>query len=214
MDVVRRMTSVSADNIEPWQISLPQPIRTARLQLRPCREGDGKALAEVMTESYDELHSWFHDGMRARSIETSAVWQEVVACRSLAQFKARERMQFLAWDNAGTLVGSVELFQPDWRRRSFRLAYWMRSSLQKSGYGTEAVSGIMRYSFDVLQARRVTVGHAEPNTASARLIAKLGFHEVSKMPLGSEMPDGTFVDGIGYAMTDGSHLPDTDVSWE
>lgn len=207
------MTTAPVDSDKPWQIKLPLPIKTARLYLRPCREGDGAALADAIAESFDDLYPWFHEGMCTRDIETSAIWQEVVVCRSLAHFKARDRLQFLAWDAEDTLAGSVELFQPDWRRRSFRLAYWVRSSLQGSGYGAEAVAAVVRYSFEVLQARRVTVGHAEPNTPSASLITKLGFHEVSRMPLGSEMPEGNFVDGIGYAMTEESELPEIHVSW-
>lgn len=59
----------------------------------------------------------------------------------------------------------------------------------------------------------MTVGHAAPNTASARLIAKLGFGNPSKMPLGSEMPDGTFVDGISYVMTERAALPKVPAAW-
>ena len=181
-----------------WRIDVPVPIWTERLELRSCQDGDGAALADAISESYDDLYPWL---------------QDVVACRSLAQFKARERLQFLAWQGEGQLVGSIEFFQPDWRRRSFHLAYWVRSSLQQQGYGVEMLASILRYSFDVLAARRILVGHAAPNKASAALIAKLGFRELSRLPMGSEMPDGTFVDGISYVMTDSSRLPATKVRW-
>lgn len=207
------MTTVPADSDRPWQVNLPLQIKTERLHLWPCREGDGVALAEAIAESFGDLYPWFHDGMGPRDIETSAIWQEVVVCRSLAQFKARERLQFLAWSAEDSLSGSVELFQPDWRRRSFHFAYWARSSLHMNGYGAEAVSAIVRYGFEVLQARRITVGYAEPNTANARMNAKLGFQKISIMPMRSELPDGTFVDGTGYAMTDVSDLPACNTSW-
>lgn len=100
--------------LEPWQIEFPLPIATDRVTLRPCREGDGTALAQAIDESFDALHPWFHDSMGPRETEVSPKWQEVVACRSLAQFKARERLQFLVWTTSETLVGSVELFDPDW----------------------------------------------------------------------------------------------------
>lgn len=196
-----------------WRIDVPVPIWTERLELRSCQDGDGAALADAISESYDDLYPWFHDGLGPRDLETSPAWQDVVACRSLAQFKARERLQFLAWQGEGQLVGSIEFFQPDWRRRSFHLAYWVRSSLQQQGYGVEMLASILRYSFDVLAARRILVGHAAPNKASAALIAKLGFRELSRLPMGSEMPDGTFVDGISYVMTDSSRLPATKVRW-
>lgn len=203
----------SAREPEPYAIPAPVPIRAPRLTLRPCREGDGVALAEAVAESFDALHPWFHLWMRPREVEADPAWQEVVACRDLARFKARERLRFLAWSEAGALVASVELLHPDWRRRSFELAYWVRTGAQRQGHGAEAVGAVMRYAFEALEARRVTVGHAAPNAASARLIASLGFARVSRMPLGSEMPDGSFVDGVGYAMTDAAALPPLDVRW-
>lgn len=126
------------------RLFLPLSIRTARRLLWPCRERDGAALAEAVADSFDDLHPWFHDAMRPRCDEGSTVWQEVVACRSLARFKARERLQFLAWTEEGSLVGSVELGRPDWRRRAFRLAYWERSGAQRQGYGAEATAAVLR----------------------------------------------------------------------
>jgi len=207
------MMNASSQHEAPWRSGLPLPIQTARLVLRPCREGDGVALAAAVAESYGDLHPWFHDGMRTREDEIDPIWQEVVVCRSLAQFKSRERLQFLAFSKEEELIGSIELFEPDWRRRAFRLAYWVRSGAQRRGYGMEANIAVLRFAFDVLKARRMTVGHAAPNVASARLIKKLGFGDLSRMPLGSEMPGARFVDGISYVMTDDSRLPTIPVSW-
>ena len=198
---------------EPYAIPAPVPIQTPRLMLRPCREGDGEALAEAVAESFDALHPWFHPWLGPREREGDPAWQEVIACRNLYRFKARERLLLLAWSEGGRLIAAVELIHPDWRRRSFELAYWVRTSEHWRGYGAEAVGAATRWAFGALGARRVTVGHAAPNEASARLIARLGFTLVSRMPLGSEMPDGAFVDGVGYAMTDAAALPPLEVRW-
>ena len=77
----------------------------------------------------------------------------------------------------------------------------------------EAVGAVTRFAFEALDARLVTVGHAAPNAASANLIRTLGFERITVLPLGCEMPDGTLVDGIGYAMTDPSALPPLRASW-
>ncbi|MEM8958135.1 MAG: GNAT family N-acetyltransferase [Pseudomonadota bacterium] len=207
------MTTSSPRGKKLWRIALPLPIRTDRLLLRPCREGDGVALAEAVAESFETLHPWFHDAMREYEDEASADWQEVVACRSLSEFKARDRLQFLDLTADGTLAGSVDLFDPDWTRRSFRLAFWLRPRFARHGYMTEGATAILKYAFSVLKARRVTTGHAEPNKPSAGLIRKLGFRKLSSMPMGAAMPDGTYVDGISYVMTEPSGLPDVQVSW-
>lgn len=207
------MTASPKEGEKPWQVALPLPIKTDRLLLRPFREGDGAAMAEAIAESFDALHPWFHDGMRSYDEETSPAWQEVVACRGLSQFKSRDRLQFLAIAKGETLAGSIELFDPDWRRRAFKLAFWVRSSFARRGYMTEGTTAVLRYAFSVLDARRITVGHAKPNLPSAGLINKLGFEKLSSMPMGSEMPDGTFVDGISYDLIDASSLPDIGASW-
>ena len=211
-DGARSLLFTMTSDPEPHAIPAPVPIRTPRLMLRPCREGDGTALAEAVAESFDALRPWFHVGLGPREREVDPTWQEVVACRHLARFKARERLALLAFDG-DRLVALVELIHPDWRRRAFGLSYWVRTSAQRRGYGTEAVGAATRWAFGALEARRVTVGHAVPNRASAALIARLGFAPVSRMPRGAEMPGELFVDGLGYAMTDPAPLPPLDVRW-
>ena len=197
--------------VEAAFVAVPVPIRTPRLVLRPPRAGDGAALADAMVESYDALHPWFHQAMAERRIETSTVWQEVVACRFQAQFAARERLPFLAW--SGEILAAFAELKPDWRVGRMRLSYWVRSSMTQRGIGAEAVNALSRFAFGALKARLVTVGHAEPNAASARLIASLGFEPIARQPLGHEMPDGTLVDGLGYVLSGPDRLPDLAVSW-
>ena len=195
-----------ARTIDPVFLDIPVPIRTERLVLRPARIGDGAAIADAVAESYDALHPWFHAAMREREIEGSARWQEAVACRFLAQFVARERLAFYAWQG-DQLCGFTEL-NPDWRVGRMSLNYWVRSSMTGRGIGTEAVGAATRYAFEALDARLVTVSHAEGNAASARLIAKLGFQRTARRLLCYEMPDGTLVDEVGYSATGPEQLPD------
>ena len=192
-------------------LRVPVPVRTDRLLLRPPTVGDGTRIAEAVAESYDALHPWFHAGMGDREREGSPVWQEMIAVRFLAQFLARERLPFYAFAQ-DTLCAFVEL-QPDWRAGRHRLSYWVRSSMTGRGIGTEAVGAITRYAFDALDARMVTVGHAEGNAGSAALIAQLGFEPIARQPLGYEMPNGTLVDGLAYAMRDPGRLPKLAVRW-
>ena len=197
---------------EPHAISAPVPIRTPRLLLRPCREGDGAALAEAVAESFNSLHPWLHEGLGLREREADPAWQEVVACRHLARFKARERLALLAFDGL-RLVACVELIHPDWRRRAFELSYWVRTSAQRRGYGTEAMGAATRWVFDAPEARRVTTGRAEPDRASAAPSARLGFAPVPRRPMRAEMPGEVLVDGLGCAMIDPAPLPPLDVRW-
>ena len=154
----RRPGSPSGDrasDADRVRIPTPLPILTPRLELRPCREGDGAAVAEAVAESVDALHPWFHPWMGPREAEADPVWQEVVACRNLAAFKARERVWFLVWRRGpGRLAGVVDLVKPDWRRRQFTLACWVRDAEHRQGLGSEGVGAVVTHSatWDVREA--------------------------------------------------------------
>ncbi len=187
------------------------PIRTTRLTLRPCETGDGGPLADAVAESWATLHPWFHDGMGSWAVETDPAWQERVAQRFRAQFQAGERLPFLAWDRAGTLIGFAEII-PNWCPAGLALSYWVRQSRHRQGYGSESVTALARTAFGALQAKRVTAHCAAPNHASIALITKLGFEPIARTPLGQTMPDKTRVDTLVFALSDPAKLPAINVS--
>ncbi|KZK76070.1 hypothetical protein PsAD13_05508 [Pseudovibrio sp. Ad13] len=61
-------------------------------------------------------------------------------------------------------------------------------------------------AFDALSARLVTTGHAEPNEGSARLARNLRFKEYARTPLACELPDGSLVSGVAYALQRADYL--------
>lgn len=197
---------------DPRLVAAPFPIRTPRLNLRPCRKGDGRHLADAVAESWAAFRPWFHEYMGSWAVETDAGWQERVARRHLSHFDSRERLPFLAWDDTGTFIAFAELM-PDWPARRFALNYWVRQSKHRSGYGLEAANALTRYAFGALAADRVTATCAAPNRASANLVGKLGFEQIDRLPLGYRMPDKTRVDERVFALSDPSRLPALVVSW-
>ncbi|MCR9088363.1 MAG: hypothetical protein NXH97_16665 [Rhodobacteraceae bacterium] len=46
------MTTLNSGAEQFWQVSLPLPIKTDRLLMRPCREGDGTTLAEAIGKNW------------------------------------------------------------------------------------------------------------------------------------------------------------------
>lgn len=203
---------IRARSLDPVFLNVPLPIHTDRLLLRAPTRDDGVAIAEAVAESYDALYPWFHEGLGDRERESDPIWQEMVAVRSLAQFLARERLEFYAFSN-DFLCAFVAL-RPDWRIGRHRLSYWVRTSMTGQGVGTEAVGAITRYAFQALDARVVTVGHAEGNARSAALVERLGFDPIARQPFGYEMPDERLTDGIAYAMCDPTRVPAQSVRWQ
>ena len=102
---------------------------------------------------------------------------------------------------------------PRWKIRRFEIGYWVRKSAQGNGYAAEATNALSRYAFEILNARRVEIGHAHGNLASQAIIRKLGFeHECTKRNA-LVLSDGSIVDEHRYVLLSPGPLPPLEVSW-
>jgi [ribosomal protein S5]-alanine N-acetyltransferase len=59
---------------------------------------------------------------------------------------------------------------------SASIGYWIGKPYWHRGFATEAVSALLHHCFETQKFQHLTCAHFEENTASARVIAKLGFH--------------------------------------
>jgi len=91
-----------------------------------------------------------------------------------------------------TLCGGVGLrIEPDHRRAE--LGYWIGVPYWGKGYATEAARAMVKYGFETLQLHRVFASHIVSNSASARVLRKIGMrHEGSQR--GHILKRGEFLD--------------------
>ena len=78
--------------------------------------------------------------------------------------------------------------------------YVFHSDYHGQGYATEACRALLGHAFGPLQAQRVVTGTAAANTASRRLLERLGFRKTSEST-GSfrNDADGRPITFLGYA---------------
>lgn len=81
------------------------------------------------------------------------------------------------------------------------LGYALNPQYWGSGYMTEAVHAAIRYSFEVLQLRLLTVNHYPFNERSRRVIEKCGFHYDGTLRYAAPQLDGSVSDLCCYSMT-------------
>ena|SRR5579884_4138254 len=75
------------------------------------------------------------------------------------------------------LIGGIGL-QVDEAHQRAELGYWIGVPFWGNGYATEAGRAMVRYGFADLQLHRIFASHFEGNTASARVLKKIGMrHE-------------------------------------
>ena len=151
-------------------------IDCERVCLRPLRQGDWRAWAELREGSRAFLApwepTWSHDALtrgafrrRVRAYERE--WQQGTAYSLLVVRRSDD-----------CLMGGVTL--SNLRRgvaQSASLGYWIGEPHARQGFMTEALSGILDFAFDDLALHRIEAACLPDNLASQALLRRIGFGE-------------------------------------
>jgi [ribosomal protein S5]-alanine N-acetyltransferase len=143
-------------------------LETARLTLRPYTESDIPELVPLI-------------GAREVAATTGRIPHPYTA-EDARQFLARieidreVRLAVTLRDNH-RLIGGIGL-RLDEPHSNAELGYWLGLPYWGQGYATEAAREMLRYGFQQLKLHRIFASHFEGNTASGRILQKLGMrHE-------------------------------------
>lgn len=167
-------------------------LETARMVLRPWREGDLADLyAYARVDGVGQMAGWLPHG----SLEES---------REILDRFIREKKTF-ALEHQGRVIGSigVEVYDeghyPDLSGLSGReIGYVLARDFWGRGLMPEAVRAVLRWLFDAQGLDFVLVGHFDWNRQSARVIEKCGFRYVRTVP--RETRCGTTEDLMEYIL--------------
>jgi RimJ/RimL family protein N-acetyltransferase len=144
-------------------------LQTERLLLRPFTDADAEALFALHSDAH-VLRYWDSPPWT----EPARAQRFLAACRRMAEEGSGVRV---AIDSAtdGVFLGwcTVSRWNPDYR--SAALGYCLGEAAWGKGYATEAAGALLRWAFDTLDLNRVQAETDTRNTASARVLEKLGF---------------------------------------
>lgn len=169
------------------------PVATDRLVLRRARRDDVDAV------------------LAYRGHPASTEWLGPLPDDFRTRFVAPERLGLLiAVEREGALIGDVMVSLGDaWapvaiahRARGVQaeLGWAMRPEETGHGYATEAVGAVIGLCFDVLGLRRVTATCFVANTASWRLMERVGMRREAHTVADALHPSGEWRDGYTYAL--------------
>lgn len=175
------------------------PVRTERLTIRPAMPADSD---EVFGIRYAPgVSDWL-----TYQVEDVEVWREKFTDPDRL---ARTLVYELA-DEPGRIVGDLMvLLQSPWsqaeardlaRDRQAELGWVLDPSYAGRGLATEAVRGLIGACFEQLGLHRVTASCLAGNTASWRLMERVGMRREQHVVRAELLRDGTWVDGYGYAI--------------
>jgi [ribosomal protein S5]-alanine N-acetyltransferase len=151
-------------------MSLPTPrLQTPRLRLRPFTEADTDLIFALQSNAH-VLRYW-----DAPPWTTRAQAERFIAV--CAQIEAEGTGARLAIERAvdGAFSGWCCLMKWDPDYRSAKLGYCLDDKMWGQGFATEAAGALLRWAFDTLDLNRVQAEADTRNTASGRVLEKLGF---------------------------------------
>jgi RimJ/RimL family protein N-acetyltransferase len=180
-----------------------QPLRTARLTLRAATAED--AAATFAYRSIDAVNRW----MTQRPSDFEDYRATFADPARLAVTAVIER--------DGVTIGDCMLRIRDaWaqrevadraRHRHAELGWALDPAYTGHGYATEAVQELLRYCFEDLNIRRVTATCFSDNTASWRLMERVGMRREAHGVRDSLHRSGEWLDGYTYAQLADEWLP-------
>lgn len=163
-DILRRTWNLARDE----RLAQAIPIDTQRLRLRWLFLEDAAALAKLAgrREIADTTISIPHP----YSEEQARQW---IAARS-TESRSKELALAITRKEDGALVGAISLRDIDIEHSQAEIGFWIGVEWWGQGYATEAVRAVLSLVFNILELNRVCAHHMVRNSASGRVLQKVG----------------------------------------
>ncbi len=149
---------------------VPYPvIETERLKIRMVQKGDAEDLYELCRRPETSRFSLWspHEDLK----ET----KEFIAYQ-ISLYRKRKCMFFVVEEKAsGKVIGTCSYVSMDSDYKMAEIGYSILSDLWNHGFATEVAEALTGYAFDRIGVQRVFARLLPQNTASARVLLKLGF---------------------------------------
>jgi len=187
--------SMDPEGVRPFE--LDEPIETSRLRLRPFAADDLDALFAY--QSRDDVTRYLYWDARNREEVREALERKIEA----TSIRAEGDFLALAAESASTgeLVGDVVLQLINEEHRTGEIGFMVHPDHHGHGYATEAAEPLLRIALADLRLHRV-IGRVEArNTASARVLEKLGMRREAHL-VENEYVKGEWQSELVYAILD------------
>lgn len=171
------------------------PIETERLRLRPFESGDIDAFVAMHT--HPDVPRYLYWGVRSRDELESVLAGKIERARLERPGDAVDIAVFVR--ESGAFAGSVSLAWIDSEHRQGEIGFILDPAQHGNGYATEAARGVLRVAFEELGLHRVYGRLDARNTASARVLERLGMRREAQL-VENEYVKGEWTDEAVYAL--------------
>jgi len=172
-------------------------VNGAPVVLRPLHGRDRRQWEALRAENSEWLRPW--EATSPQPVLAGLAFRQVV--RHFDREAAEGRLQPFVIETGGRLVGQMHLFGIAWGSlRSASAGYWVAESVAGQGIAPFALAAACDHAFLVLGLHRVEVNIRPENSASLRVVEKLGFREEGLRRHYLHI-DGAWHDHRSFAMT-------------
>ncbi|TQN30287.1 ribosomal-protein-alanine N-acetyltransferase [Haloactinospora alba] len=184
------------NRIRGWPVTL----REGPVGLRPLRLRDARPMREVRVRNAEWLRPWepTHPEM---PLQDSSLTPYIAMVQSIRR-EARQGTS-LPWAllYEGEFVGQLTISALIWgAARSAQVGYWIDGAYAGRGVTPTAVAMAVDHAFFTVGLHRIEASVRPENTASRRVVQKLGFHDEGTRRRQLHI-DGAWRDHICYALT-------------
>jgi RimJ/RimL family protein N-acetyltransferase len=172
-------------------------IETERLRLRPWEHGDVDRFVAI--QQHPEVSRYLYWGVRSRAELESVLAGKIERTRLERPGDAVDLAVVVR--DSGALAGSVSLTWNDSEHRQGQIGFIFDPDQHGNGYATEAARALLRVAFEELGLHRVYGRLDARNTASARVLERLGMRREAHL-VENEYVKGEWTDEAIYALLD------------
>ena len=151
----------------------PFTLPCARMRLRFLTPADADALFAVYADP-QAMRFW-----------SAPAWTDPAKARALieeseAGYRSGRMLQ-LAIEMQGSVAGTVTLYKLDRGNRRCEIGFMLARPHWGRGLMQEALPAVLDYAFDVMDMHRIEADVDPRNTASSRLLERLGFRHEGRL---------------------------------
>ncbi len=179
------------DRYDAPMVSVEFPIRSARLELRPFLATDVDDINDY--QRLPEVARYLYWEPRDRD-ETAAV-----LAHKMAAAGAGAVLLAVVLPTTGRVIGEVNLTITSGEYRQGEIGFVFHPDFQGHGFATEAAAELLRIGFDTVGLHRICAHCDARNTASARVMERLGMRCEAHF-VHNEIFKGEWGDELVYAI--------------
>lgn len=147
----------------------PVTLTTARLRIRALRPGDAPALFTIWSDAEAMRYFSFPT---MRHVDEAHTRVETVLTRAAG---GKDLVCAVEALDSGDVIGMCDLFHAHEQCRRAEIGFCLQRRQWGKGYMSEAAAAVVEHAFEAVKLNRIEADIDPRNTASARVLERLGF---------------------------------------